>query len=82
MQCKFKINKYEFILEVYSRENCKRVVEIKFHQNFPQQVYLYCFTVHFEDSLNITHQQMHQSYIIMSVVATYAATKLIIMEYS
>ena len=41
MQCKFKINKYEFILEVYSRENCKRVVEIKFHQTFPQQVYLY-----------------------------------------
>jgi len=34
MQCKFKINKYEFILEVYSRENCKRVVEIKFHQTF------------------------------------------------
>ena len=25
--------------------------------------YLYCCTVHFEDSLNITHQQMHQSYI-------------------
>ena len=21
--------------------------------------YLYCCTVHFEDSLNITHQQMH-----------------------
>ena len=26
--------------------------------------YLYCCTMHFEDSLNITHQQMHQSYII------------------
>jgi hypothetical protein len=26
--------------------------------------YLYCFTVHFEDSLNITHQPMHQLYII------------------
>jgi len=25
---------------------------------------LYGCTVHFEDSLNITHQQMHQSYII------------------
>jgi hypothetical protein len=26
--------------------------------------YLYCCTVHFEDSLNIIHQKMHQSYII------------------
>jgi hypothetical protein len=26
--------------------------------------YLYCCTVHFEDSLNISHQQMHQLYII------------------
>ena len=26
--------------------------------------YLYCCIVHFEDSLNITHQQIHQSYII------------------
>jgi len=24
-----------------------------------QHDYLYCGTVHFEDSLNITHQQMH-----------------------
>jgi len=26
--------------------------------------YLYCCTVNFEDSLNIIHQKMHQSYII------------------
>ena len=29
----------------------------------PATMYLYCCTVHFEDSLNITHQQMHQPYI-------------------
>jgi len=27
-------------------------------------IYLYCCTVHFEDSPSITHQQMHKSYII------------------
>ena len=27
-------------------------------------IHLYCCTVHFEDSLNIIHPQLHQSYII------------------
>jgi hypothetical protein len=34
---------------------------------YPKQIktnYLYCCTVHFEDSLSITHQQMHKLYII------------------
>jgi len=31
---------------------------------FSGVIYLYRCTVHFEDSLNITHQQMHQLYII------------------
>ena len=34
------------------------------HWNIDRFVYIYCCTVHFEDSLNITHQQMHQFYII------------------
>ena len=30
----------------------------------PTRSCCYCCTVHFEDSLNISHQQMHQMYII------------------
>jgi len=45
-------------------------------------MYLYCCTVHFEDSLNITHQQMHQSYIVYWSKIIYIKTLSLLLHVS
>jgi len=43
---------------VFTEANKFYKMHIKFNPTLKSH-YLYCCTVHFEDSLNITHQQMH-----------------------
>ena len=38
---------------------CSSIEESGLFDKLMEHLYLYCCTVHFEDSLNITHQQMH-----------------------